>query len=64
MRYFCGTSNISDTSDASNTAHSSDESKTSATVTRLSSYLYRDTDRNIKVRIENTKLPSERFQLG
>ena len=44
--------------------NSSDESKTSATVTRLSSYLYRDTDRNIKVRIENTKLPSERFQLG
>ena len=44
--------------------NSSDASKTSSSVTRLSSYLYRDTVTNIKVRIENTKLPSERFQLG
>ena len=44
--------------------NSSDASKTSSSVTQLSSYLYRDTDTNIRVQIENTKLPSERFQLG
>ena len=41
MRYFSGTSDTSDicdTSDTSNTAISSDASKTSASVTRLSSY--------------------------
>ena len=47
MRYFCGTSDTSDksdrsdtsdTSDTNNTANSSDVSKTSASVTRLSSY--------------------------
>ena len=50
VRYFCGTSDtsvtsdtsdksdISDSSDTSNTANSSDARKTSATVTRLSSY--------------------------
>ena len=36
VRYFCGTS---DTNDTSKTANSSDASKTSASVTQLSSYL-------------------------
>ena len=39
MRCFFGTSDTSDTIDTSNTANSSDASKTSASVTRLSSYL-------------------------
>ena len=38
VRYFSGTSDTSDTSDTSTTANSSDASKTSASVTRLSSY--------------------------
>ena len=37
VRYFCGTS---DTNDTSKTANSSDASKTSASVIRLSSYFF------------------------
>ena len=43
VRYFCGTSDKSDTndkSDTSNTGNSSDASKTSASETRLSSYYF------------------------
>ena len=38
MRYFCGASDTSGTSGTNYTANSSDASKTSAPVTRLSSY--------------------------
>ena len=41
VRYFCGISDTSDTSDTINTAVSSDASKTSASVARLSSYFER-----------------------
>ena len=41
MRYFCGISDTSDRSDTINTAVSSDASKTSASVARLSSYFER-----------------------
>ena len=38
VRYFCGTSDTCDTSDTRNTASSSYASKTSESVTKLSSY--------------------------
>ena len=41
LDFFCGVSDTSDTSDTSNTANSSVASKTSLSVTRLSSYFER-----------------------